>query len=126
MIRRPKSKPVEPETSGEMRSALLDLIRAKVLQVHGLEEYDPVVAMALIATDTTIYAAQGLGPAGNPLLGVQTVLKAHGEVARYVHPTVKQVELSGPAGGPLVVRSGLANEIADLLKQVGSNKEEDR
>lgn len=123
MIRRPKSKPIEPETSPEMRSELLELIRKKVAEVHGLEEYDPVVAMALIATDESIQATVMPGPNGNPLIGVQTVLKAHSEVARYVHPTVKQVELTGPAGGPVQVRSGLATEIADLLKLVGTNKE---
>lgn len=115
-IKRPKSTAREPEVPPEVRDKLFDLIRRKVLEVHGLEEYDPVVAMALIACDERIAAEVGTGPSGNPLLGIQVVLKAHGEVARYVHPTVKQVELSGPGGEPLAVRSGLAQEVAELMR----------
>lgn len=116
-IKTPRLKPVEPDVGPDLRSELLELIRRKVLEVNDLEEYDPVVAMALIATDRNVQAVMG---AQNPLLGVQTVLKAHSEVARYVHPTVKQVEVSGPHGGPLQVKSGLAQEIADLLQNIGS------
>lgn len=122
-IKRPPSRPKEPEVDPEVREQLFELIRRKVEEVHGVTEYDPVVAMALIATDESVRGAVGLGPAGNPLLGVQTVLKAHGEVARYVHPTVKQIELTGKDGGPVQVKSGLALEIADLLKTVGTNRE---
>lgn len=115
MIKRPKSNPQEPPVSQAQRDALLELLRERVAATHGIEAYDPVVEMALIATDPGVVAAAS---ALDPLMGKKVALKAHAEVARYVHPTVKTVELSGPGGGPIEVKTNLASEIADLITKI--------
>lgn len=129
MIKRPKSNPHEPEVSDRQREDLLTLIQREVERHHGVIGYDPVVAMALIATDPVV---NGLAPdpltavPANPAKGLEaippvirrdrkTALDAHKEVAKYTRPQLKQVEVSGLGGGPIIMKSGLASEIADLI-----------
>src|SRR5512147_1848530 len=95
-IKRIPSSNQEPEPSASQHRLLLDRIQAKVAEVNGLEQYDPVVAMALIATDPTIQAnAITVLPNGTqvPTGNVPLALKAHSEVAKYTHPTLKQIEV---------------------------------
>lgn len=95
----------------------MDRIAEKVLEVNGLEAYDPVIAMALIATDPTIQAGASSTASGQMVVtaNVPLALKAHSEVAKYTHPTLKQIEVTGQGGGAIEVRAGMAKEIVDLV-----------
>ena len=122
MIKRPKSDPREPAVSEAQRDTLLALIRERVAAVNGLEGYDPVVALALIATDPVVNGlapdplyADAAHPEGQLRRDRRLAVDAHKEVARYPRPQLKQVEVTGAGGGPLVVQHGLASEIADLI-----------
>ena len=122
MIKRVKSSNAEPAVSDRQRENLLALIQEQVERHNGVVGYDPVVAMALIATDPVV---NGLAP--DPLTanndhpeGVlrrdrRIAMDAHKEVAKYTRPQLKQMELTGPGGGPVQVAHDLAGEIADLI-----------
>jgi hypothetical protein len=120
MIKRPKSTNKEPEVSQNQRDQLLALISERVGHDNHVVEYDPVVAMALIATDPEI---NGRDPdTGERIQGsprdLKLALDAHKEVAKYTRPQLKQVEVVGAGGGPLEVKTTLALEIVDLIGQL--------
>lgn len=120
MVKRPKSTNKEPEISAAQRENLLALIAERVAHDHNVVEYDPVVAMALIATDPEINGRDAT--TGAPIPGAQRNLKlaleAHKEVAKYTRPALKQVELVGEGGGPINVKTNLAMEIVELMGQL--------
>lgn len=109
-IKRPASSNREPTVSVWQQEKLRQLISDEVRARHGLTSYDPVVAMALIGCDPA--------NSSDPSL----VLSAHKEVAKYLHPTLKQVEVAGPGGGPVSVESSEAKELVDLVRQVISKQ----
>jgi hypothetical protein len=108
-INRVRSDPHEPSVSDRQRELLFDLVKQKVQDVHGLTDYDPVVAMAIIGTDVQV--------------DVTTRLQAHGRVAKFVHPELKQVEVTGAGGGPLAVKHGVVEEVLDLMETLARGKE---
>lgn len=76
--------------------------------VEIVEEYDPVVAMALI------------GVRGNDELALQ----AHAQVAKYVRPTLKSVEVISDKGSveEAAQRSAKAASLFELLGDMGRNR----
>ena len=129
MIKRVKSCNKEPEVSDNQRQMLMDEIARRVAETHNLAEYDPVIAMALIATDpevnginkltgerTTYIDHEGREKLTQRDLGL--ALAAHREVAKYTRPQLKQVELVGSGGGPLEIKTELAINVANLIQEV--------
>jgi hypothetical protein len=107
-IKRISSSNREPDASPQQHQLLRDLVASKVREKYPeLTEYDPVVSIALIACDPAIQSTDRA-----------TVLRAHAEVARYIHPTLKQIEVSGVGGGAVKVRAGLTKDIVDLIMQI--------
>lgn len=119
-VRRPKSSNKEPEVSDNQREMLLALIAERVSAEHMVVEYDPVVAMALIATDPEINGRDVV--TGDRVMNAQRnlglALAAHREVAKYTRPQLKQIEVTGAGGGPLEVKTKLAIDIVELMAQL--------
>ena len=80
---------------------LVERIQKTMKQRYGIDNYDPVIAIAEIACDVT-----------NPL---EIRLLAHSKVAPYVRPQLKQIELTGAEGGPLEIKHSVADELLALM-----------
>lgn len=119
-MKRIPSSNKEPEVSANQRQQLLDLIAERVGRDHHVVEYDPVVAMALIATDPEVNGRDPL--TGERLQGhprkLDLALAAHAQVAKYTRPQLKQVEVTGQGGGPLEVKTDLTLQVVDLIQQL--------
>lgn len=76
-----------------------------MLEKYGIEDYDPLIALAELAQDAE---EDGIKQ------------KCLGEIANYVHPKRKSVELTGPEGGPLQMEHQLeiGNQLSELRKQL--------
>lgn len=81
--------------------ALYQNLRGRITKAmkvrYGIDDYDPVIALAEIACDPS-----------NPL---DTRAAAHARIAQYLYPALKQVEVSGPGGGPIETK----NLVVDAL-----------
>lgn len=93
-----------PDKSEQEIAELLDSIQP------AYEEYDPVIAMSLIAVDHS-----------NP---VDLRLRAHSEVAQYTRPKLKSIEMTvDPASEEEVaVRRELAGRLVGLLEMAAGAK----
>lgn len=111
-IKRIPSSNVEPEASEQQHLWLRELVQQKVLEKFGLEGYDPVVAIALMANDPA-----NADPS-RPTYDAALTLRAHESVARFTHPTLKQIEVTGSVSGVVEHRSGLVNDIIGLALQL--------
>lgn len=85
---------------------LIEYLQSRMKELYGLDRYDPVVAMAVIACDVN-----------NP---VDLRLAAHKAVAPYVRPQLKQVEITGADGGAIEVRTSLIDVITASLEEKSS------
>lgn len=85
------------------QAGLLEKIQAHVRNKFGIEEYDPLKALAEIAND--------------PDNDVTIRAGAHKEVVKYIHPQKKAVEVTGAEGGPLEVKLELADRLIAALEK---------
>jgi hypothetical protein len=74
------------KTGGKVKGSKHKITRDLVALLDELK-CNPIEGMAKIATDEKI--------------DIAIRLRAHAEVAKYVHPQLKAIELSGPGGGPI-------------------------
>lgn len=80
---------------------LRERLQAHMQTKYNIENYDPVIALAEMAEDTT--APLDLRAA------------CHKAILPYVHAQIKAIELSGPDGGAIEVKTNLVNQVAAVL-----------
>lgn len=90
-----------PESPNRVNSDLLEMLQQAMKLRYGLDRYDPVVALAEIACDSS-----------NP---VEIRMNAHAKVAPYVRAQLKQVEITGANGGAIEVKTSLIDVITASL-----------
>lgn len=93
------------QPSEEHHRKFIEFVQQRVKERHGIDGYDPVLAMALMATD----------PALDEELKLQ--LECHKEVAKYWHSQLQRTEVTGADGGPVQVEERKAN-IRDILQSI--------
>lgn len=90
-------------TPNKVNAELFARLQKHVEDKCGIEGYDPLFALAEIASDEKV--------------DVAIRVKAHADVARYIHPQKKAVEVSGHEGGPIEVRSALVERLLSAMKR---------
>lgn len=99
---RPKTGGRKKGTPNKDKQELLDAIQAHVEEKFGTVGWDPVLQMAVFAADEENEKALRLNAAK--------------EVAQYVKPKLKAIEMSGPDGGPILTEAvGAKQRLAALL-----------
>lgn len=128
MVLKVKSYNEEYSPSAKHREEFIRYLQEQVEKVGGPAAYDPVIAMALMAHDNSTITK--LDRSGNAVeveaVPIDLKFNAHKEVAKYVRPQLKQVELSGPDGGPIETKGAgvdeLLKSIEELVRVQGGKK----
>lgn len=100
-MRTPRGR--EPGTANKPKNDLRERLQQRIKQLYGIDNYDPLVALAEIACDPN-----------NP---VELRAASHRAIAPYVRPQLKQVELTGVDGGPIETRNLLIEGIVQALER---------
>ena len=99
-----RSPLLDERDPGADRDQLIELLRKKVQEHTAKAEYDPVVEMALIGCN-----------AENDL---NIRLGAHKEVAKYVRPQLKQVEVRGSLDSAVTVKHELTDQVLGVIDKL--------
>lgn len=92
-------------TPNKSTIGLFERLKAYMSDQHGIEDYDPLIELAELAHTTPEDAIKG---------------KALAEIASYLHPKRKAVELTGADGGPLAIeqRQKFDEEFDAILEKI--------
>lgn len=90
------------------KAELAERVKAKIQERFGIEDYDPVTAMAEIAND--------------PEADVALRMRAHAEVAQYLAPKRRAIEHTGEDGAPIEVKMEVVDKLIDAYTKLAKNK----
>lgn len=92
-----------PKGSSNLKTrALEERLQTHMLKKFGIEDYDPVIALAEIAEDKAV--------------SLELRASCHKSIIPYIHAAKKAVEISGPDGGAIEIKGSLIDSIVSALE----------
>jgi hypothetical protein len=85
-------------------------------QLTGSGNWDPLDTLVEIALGAPLTTAGGLDTGPLTAADPELRLSAAKELAKFLHPTLKAIEHTGPDGGDIPIRHSLVDDIVQLAR----------